>query len=315
MDDFFKINFTQQHIDNFIASHSEESINLDFKRGDALKTDDKTKREIAKDVSAFANSDGGLIIYGIEEKNHSANNLVFVDGNSIKKEWLEQIINSRIQRKIEGLIIEPVRYNQKIDETIYVVKIPRSLDAPHMTTDKKFYKRYNFESVEMEEYEIRGLYNRQEKTSLEIVKPTIKLNPGALYASRPINFYTDIEINIRNKSQTIEKLFKVEIRIPITLTGGIHGYSATSFLKYFVRNEEDYAIYSVANSSPLFQNEQTAIQPFRINLTQNTFQDIKGKPLIIKLLYTNGTEIMPILLFDHLFYNGEKLTFDLLSYR
>lgn len=313
MQSFFAIDFTQKAIDNYITSNAEESINLDFKRGDALKIDDKTKREIAKDVSAFANSDGGLIIYGIEEKNHKANNLVFVDGNVITKEWLEQIINSRIHRKIAGLIIEPVRFNQKIEETVYVVKIPRSLDAPHMTSDKKFYKRYNFESVEMEEYEIRNLYTRQEKTSLAIIKPIFKVISGTSVGSRPINFFTEVEINIYNKGQTIEKLFKVEVRIPESLSAGVYEYP-TPFHTFYLRNEAGYKIYSIANSSPLFQNEQTAIVPFRINLNQNNFQEIQTKPLIIKLMYTNGTEVMELLLYDHLLYNGDKLTSDLLRH-
>ena len=42
----------------------------------------------------------------------------------------------------------------------YVVSIPQSIRAPHQASDKKFYKRFNFESVPMEEYEIRDLARR-----------------------------------------------------------------------------------------------------------------------------------------------------------
>ena len=140
MDDYLQHTFNQTDIDNYISSQAEETINLDFKRGDALRIDDKIKNEIAKDVSAFANSDGGIIVYGIEEKNFKATNFVFVNGNEVKKEWLEQVINSRIHRKIDGVIIDPIRYDNKIEHTIFVVKIPRSLNAPHMTSDKKFYR-------------------------------------------------------------------------------------------------------------------------------------------------------------------------------
>ena len=40
-----------------------------------MSKDDKKKAEIAKDVSAFANSDGGIILYGIEEQEHKAHAL------------------------------------------------------------------------------------------------------------------------------------------------------------------------------------------------------------------------------------------------
>ena len=49
-----------------ISAGVEESAALDYKRADSLnKRDDKKKTEITKDVSSFANSAGGTIIYGI----------------------------------------------------------------------------------------------------------------------------------------------------------------------------------------------------------------------------------------------------------
>ena len=51
----------QRHIDDGI----EESLNLDYKDARSIAKSDSKKREITKDVSAMANSDGGIIIYGI----------------------------------------------------------------------------------------------------------------------------------------------------------------------------------------------------------------------------------------------------------
>ncbi|MBK9106802.1 MAG: ATP-binding protein [Saprospiraceae bacterium] len=159
---------TEQDILELITNQIEESIHLDFKRGDGLSNNKECKRELAKDVSSFANSDGGTIIYGIEEINHVASKIVTVDGNTITKEWLEQVINTNINRRISEIVIDPIRIQGNITKSIYVVNIPRSLDAPHMTTDKRYYKRFNFESVQMEEYEIRDLYNRANFVNLEI---------------------------------------------------------------------------------------------------------------------------------------------------
>jgi hypothetical protein len=303
---------TQADIDNYIHLQAEESINLDFKRGDALKIDDKTKREISKDVSAFANSDGGIIIYGIEEKNFKADNLVFVNGNIITKEWLEQIINSRIQRKIDGLIIEPIRYNGNIEQTIFVVKIPRSLNAPHMTSEKRFYKRYNFESVEMEEYEVRNLYTRQDKTHLEIGEPKISGSANALIGGKPMDFNASIQINIINKGQTIEKLYKVEVRTPRIVTIGSNPYSLQTFFNYLVRHEETHSVFSIPNGSPLFQNELATIGTVDLKITSDNLHDLQNNPIIIRLFYSNGTEEKSFMLLDHLEFNGKKLTRDLL---
>jgi predicted HTH transcriptional regulator len=54
-------------LQSYIGNSIEESLTLDYKAADALASSDGKKKEITKDVSAMANSAGGLIIYGISE--------------------------------------------------------------------------------------------------------------------------------------------------------------------------------------------------------------------------------------------------------
>ncbi len=88
-------------IQSYIKNQVEESINLDYKAADALQKTDGKKREISKDVSAMANSAGGVIIYGVKEfnqsdKRHLPEKIDPVNRTDISKEWLEQVINSNI---------------------------------------------------------------------------------------------------------------------------------------------------------------------------------------------------------------------------
>jgi len=159
--------FTLDTINLLILNEVEENIHLDYKSGDALKTNDKGKNEITKDVSSFANADGGIIIYGLSEKEHKPTSISSFDGNAFSKERLDQII-SNIQPHIKGVKIFPIRLHGDISQSIYVVKIPRSSDAPHMATDHRYYKRNNFKSVAMEDYEVRDLFNRANKPELDI---------------------------------------------------------------------------------------------------------------------------------------------------
>lgn len=62
MDFFEKEDYNIDDIIALIDNEAEESVHLDFKAAGALSKDDKKKAEIAKDVSAFANSDGGIIV-------------------------------------------------------------------------------------------------------------------------------------------------------------------------------------------------------------------------------------------------------------
>lgn len=52
-------------VEQMVRDQVQESIHLDYKASKAISP--KERDEIANDVSAFANSDGGVLIYGVEE--------------------------------------------------------------------------------------------------------------------------------------------------------------------------------------------------------------------------------------------------------
>jgi hypothetical protein len=148
----------------------QESLELDYKQCDSLQRTDTKKNEISKDVSAFANSAGGVLVYGVEEDGHVPTAIdAGFDPNEISKEWLEQVINSRIQRRIDGVRVNQVALvTASPGRVAYVVSVPASMRAPHQAADKRFYKRFNFECVPMEEYEIRDVANRSTAPVLDI---------------------------------------------------------------------------------------------------------------------------------------------------
>lgn len=161
-------------LEELITSGIEENLNLDYKSADALGKSDGKKSEISKDVTAFANSAGGIIVYGLAEfndpaKKHLPEKINPVNRTEFTKEWLEQVINSNISPKINGLIIHPITIgNVEDNNVVYIVEIPQS-DTAHQAKDKRYYKRYNFESVAMEDYEIKDIINRTNRTDIEII--------------------------------------------------------------------------------------------------------------------------------------------------
>ena len=286
---------TEEDIEQLISLKVEESIYLDFKQADSLGINDKRKSEIAKDVSAFANSAGGYIVYGLIEKNHVADSYSFVDGNEITKEWIEHVIQTRIQRKIEGLKIVPIRFNNEIRKSIYVVIIPESSLAPHMTSDKRFYKRYNFESVQMEEYEIRNLYNRKEKTKLIIHNIITSKNfdiESRGTVDETIFFF--LAFQIENIGKAIEKNFKLIIQLNFTeYTIKWEGFKETKLNHSVLFDNE--RIISLTNSCPIFPDEVFTIGELNLGLKSLELDELlKSAKLKLKLYYSNGIDELEI---------------------
>jgi Schlafen, AlbA_2 len=148
---------TKEDLQRLVDDEIQESLTLDYKASPALARDDKQRDELCKDVSAFANSAGGQIIYGIEEKDSKP--IKVDDGSDLSREWIERVIDSRVQPRLDGLVITPVPVGS--GRHAYVLTIPQASGrAPHQAPDKKYYKRQNFQSVPMEDYEIRDALRR-----------------------------------------------------------------------------------------------------------------------------------------------------------
>lgn len=96
---------TVEEIEKLIDAQVQENLHLDYKSSDAL-INKKARSEIAKDVSAFAISDGGMIIYGVEEHQHLPMRIDSgVDHQQFSRETLEQIVLSNIAPQIEDVRI------------------------------------------------------------------------------------------------------------------------------------------------------------------------------------------------------------------
>ncbi|MBO9572122.1 MAG: ATP-binding protein [Chitinophagaceae bacterium] len=160
--------WTIEKINQYIKDQVEENLHLDYKGADSLSNTEGKKNEIGKDVSSFANSDGGTIIYGIkeftQETKYFPEKIEPINRNSFSKETLEQIINSRISPRIYGIVITPVVIDHaKPNEVVYVVEIPKGTTA-HQNMDKRYYRRYNFQAVMMDDWEIKDVINRVQRT-------------------------------------------------------------------------------------------------------------------------------------------------------
>ncbi len=206
---------TIDELNRLISDRIQESLHLDYKASDALQK--KKRDEIAKDVSAMANSDGGKIIYGITERDHYPERLDDgIPNAEIDREWIENILNSTISPKLPNITITPLEVGE--GASYYVIDIPKSYSGPHQAPDKKYYKRYNFSSAPMDDYEIRDIKMRQltvgrlVSVDVEVVHQTIFTfvvsNPG-VHPAENVSFTFSEELAWEREAP---RLFKNGVR-------------------------------------------------------------------------------------------------------
>ncbi len=148
----------------FVQGKLRESQSLEYKASAALGKQSAEKSELCKDVSAFANAGGGMIIYGIAENNHDPAGIDgCVDATIYNGEWIENVLTTGVKPKIEQLEIAAIDLPSKgKDRVAFAVRIGQAMAmAPHQNaSDSKYYRRHNFKAEPMQDNEVRDAMRR-----------------------------------------------------------------------------------------------------------------------------------------------------------
>jgi predicted HTH transcriptional regulator len=140
----------------------EESQTLDFKQTLPGK-EDKDKTEFAKDVCAFANADGGTLIYGIAEADGKASKVLAIQGiksSDIEQRRLRSIVASRIEPPVTGISMRIVEMQNGL---ALLLQVPASFDGPHCVKDReqrRFVIRNGAGTSDMTYEQIRTAFDR-----------------------------------------------------------------------------------------------------------------------------------------------------------
>jgi predicted HTH transcriptional regulator len=115
-------------IEALVANAASESTTLEFKR-DLPGGGDEAKREFLADLSALANSAGGDILYGIDEREGVAATITGIGITDTDTELLRlgNILNSGLEPRI--------RYSPMVIQcasgTVLLLRIEKSWNGPH----------------------------------------------------------------------------------------------------------------------------------------------------------------------------------------
>lgn len=121
---------TEQHLQALVTGNAAESQTLEFKRELKIGVD-SDKREFCTDVASFANSIGGLILYGVRAENGVAVEVLgLTAGNADDlKLQAEQILHAGISPRLPWKQVEAVTLAN--GRFVMAVKIQRSHISPH----------------------------------------------------------------------------------------------------------------------------------------------------------------------------------------
>ncbi len=222
---------TIEDLQSLIDNEIEESTELEYK-STFVKQKPNWKEELAKDVSAMANANGGVIVFGIAQKECNGHSipekLTPIPNTLMSKDSLSQLLSSNIQPVIENLEISFIPFNAETG--FFVIEVPQGITAHQNRLSHLYHRRRNATIEPMEDYEIRDVMNRSKhpvmaiefelhKTTTHIIEKPLKI--AVMYDKREdkhtIETKYELKYRLLNKGTVYAKYINFFIHVPLIL--------------------------------------------------------------------------------------------------
>lgn len=243
-------NISSEDIQRIITNGISESKILEYKKELKIDSGDDRK-EFLYDITSLANTEGGVIIYGIEEqKDDKGQNTGFpskitgitVDNKDKLIQKIEDLAKNNVEPNLNLLNIQILTVDKF---QILIIGIPKTLGLPHMVTynsTNKFYKRRNSGKYLLDVYELNNTFisnlSMKEKANhfreqrireVRNLKFLPKLDIEGSYFMHVIPL-GHFEENIIDLSDEINKAFLLKKLTPYNAIGWNSKYNFEGFL-------------------------------------------------------------------------------------
>lgn len=135
-----------------------EGPRIDYKR-DAYGPGDN--KEFLKDFTSFANSEGGYLLIGVDERDGLPTEIVGLPNTVIDREIqrLENLLRDGVQPRVLGALLRPIKVDE--NNAAIGIQVPRSLNPPHRVIAQgtnRFFVRNSNGKHEANVEELRHLF-------------------------------------------------------------------------------------------------------------------------------------------------------------
>ena len=219
-------------IDRLVAERTQESVTLDFKEARGAGTGtlaNEDRKTFGKALSAFSNSAGGLLVFGVEARKGDDNVDCAQEAKPINniarfKSEATTASGQLLQPRHDGIVVEAIPSTRQPGAGYLLVHIERSERRPHRSEaagQKQYFKRAGDSSFEMEHYDIEDAFNR-------VVLPDLSLHAVIDVEETNDNHYM-IDFQLRLFNSSVKSGRNCYVQISNLSIGRVNFNSPTTF--------------------------------------------------------------------------------------
>lgn len=176
------------------------------KRGDLRK-------ELGKQVSAFANSGGGCLVFGIS-KSGQLEPCEEVVGRQLMKDHLSTLVELCVEYPIRHFRVHRVPFSEDPQKSVFVVEIEDSPAAPHQAKEVRgYFYRIDGHSLPAPHFHIELLRSRATKAVLEVVDIDYVFQMPDFYDEK-LAMNIALQVKVKNTSMQSATSWGIHARHP-----------------------------------------------------------------------------------------------------
>lgn len=153
----------------------QEGLYLEFKKKKNASTgdlDDSDKRQFSRALSGFANSGGGLLLWGVEgDQSERATALRPIDDVLKFQAALKKSILNSTQPVVDDVVVDVIFVNGSTTRGFVKCLIPQSERTPHraMMAEREYFKRSTEGFYRLEHFDLEDMFGRRPVPRLDLV--------------------------------------------------------------------------------------------------------------------------------------------------
>ena len=184
------------------------------------------RKHLAKAVSGFANSAGGLIVWGVatDKKGESAAAIQEIEGLSTVRKKLEEFAGNWVSPPVQGVLHKTIPISGP-DAGCAVTFVTESDSGPHMNNfEHRYYKRNGSRFLQMEHFEVADMFGRRRRPKLKLHTSFSELKLAKVGQEEYLNF--DLIIGLQNIGKVVAKYpyLAMKVQEPYVVCGyGLDG--------------------------------------------------------------------------------------------
>ena len=264
-------------------------------------------QSLCKQISAFANAQGGHIFIGVRDDG-TLDNGVTTTLKGGTREWLEDLIQNMVTPRLslynvyeviindaqdheetEGRYQDGEAQPEGIQKAAYIIEILRSPQAPHQANDKRYYYRVSGKSRPMEHNEVVAVYRKNWFPNMELArfspygKSLIESHKSGVQA------FQSFRMHIRNKGNIMARHLGIELSIPRSLMTREAREKTLSCQKIHYTQKPGEMVFFHYLRFPVFPSQEVFVMMLWLGLTEHNHNFfMQNMPLKYRIFADNA---------------------------